>query len=144
MPSSPKILAANSRYRWIVLVILFLMVLLGLLFLQLTETYIEELKRLSQDAPQQALDKSAFLFVFVSMAAGVPAIGIGAYFLYQGYRIRVTQQCPLPDSRVIVDTPIIEGPRAIMRGHILMICGGFIIISGLALPIIAWRLTETF
>ena len=144
MSSSPKILSASKKYRWLVLLIFLGMILLGLVFMQLTESYIQELKQLSQDSPRQAMNKSAFLLVFIAMAAGFPAVGIGAYFIYQGNQIRVTRQFPSPGTRVIVDTPIIEGSPAILRGHLLMVGGGLVIVSGLALPIIAWWVTENF
>ena len=141
-PSATKIMRSSKKYRWLIIVIFFAMLLLGLIFLQLTELYIEDLRELSQKSPEQAMNKSFFLLVFISMMAGFPAVGMGTYLIYQGNQIRITRQFPSPGTRVIIDTPIIEGPRAIMRGNLLMVGGGLVVISGLALPIVAWWLTE--
>ncbi len=144
MLSLPKIHPANKKYRLVVLLLFFGMVVLGVVFIQLTESYIQELKQLSQESPQQAINKSAFLLVFIAMMAGFPAIGIGTHLLYHGNQIRLSQQFPSPGSRVIVDTPIVEGPRAVLRGQLLMCGGGLVIISGLVLPIVAWLMTQNF
>ena len=140
---TPTILSANNKYRWLVFLILGAMLLVGWVFMQLTDSYIGELQQLSQKSPEQAMSKSAFLFVFIAMAAGFPAVGIGAYFIYQGNQIRIAQQIPLPGARVMMDTPIIEGPRATLRGQLLIAGGGLVVIVGLLLPLLAWWVTET-
>ena len=142
--TSPKILKANKKYRWLIILLFIAMVLLGLIFLQLTESYIQELRELSQESPEQAINKTAFLLLFISMMAGFPVVGMGTYLIYHGNQIRVSRQFPSPGTRVIVDTPIIEGSRATLRGNLLMVFGGLVVISGLALPIVAWWLTESF
>ncbi len=144
MSASQKNFLSSSKYRWLILIMLAAMLILGWVFLQFTESYIQGLKELSQESPEQALNKSLFLLVFIAMAAGFPAVGIGAYFLYQGNQIRVAQKFPTTGSRVTIDTPIIEGPRAILRGQLLMAGGGLVIISGLALPLVAWWISENF
>ena len=142
-PSPQKVMTASKKYRWLIIILFFVMLLLGLVFLQLTESYIEELRELSQRSPEQAMNKTAFLLVFISMMAGFPAIGMGTYLIYNGNQIRITRQFPSPGTRVIVDTPVLEGSRASLRGQLLMICGGLIVVSGLALPVVAWWLTES-
>ncbi len=144
MSSSPKILRASTKYRWLIMVIFLAMVLLGWLFLQMTQTYIQDLKQLSQHAPEQALNKSSFLLVFISMMAGFPAVGIGTYFLYQGNQIRRARQYPSPGTRVLKDTPVLEGTPAIMRGQLIMGLGGFVVVSGLGLPLVALWLMDSF
>lgn len=141
-PSDQKVMTASKKYRWLIIILFFAMLLLGVVFLQLTESYIEDLRELSQKSPDQAMDKTAFLLVFISMMAGFPAVGMGTYLIYNGNQIRTSRQFPSPGTRVSVDTPIVEGPRAVLRGRLLMVCGGLIVISGLALPIVAWWLTE--
>ncbi|GJL63623.1 MAG: hypothetical protein NPIRA04_22770 [Nitrospirales bacterium] len=142
MSRASQFTLVNSKYRWIVLFILAGMILLGLVFLQFTESYIQELKSVSQEAPQEAFATSTFLLVGIAMVAGFPAIGIGTYLLYQGNQIRVAQSFRTPGSRVMVDPPIAKRSSARMRGEALMVCGGLVIMSGLGLPILAWWLAE--
>jgi len=119
------------------------MILLGLVFLQLTESYVQELKSVSpQVSPQEAFNKSTFLFVFIAMAAGFPAIGMGTYLLYHGNQIRVTPKIPSSGTRTIVDMPVTKDLSAMVRGQALMVCGGLVIMSGLGFPILAWWLAE--
>jgi len=132
----------NSKYRWLVLFIFVGMIILGVVFLQFTESYIQELKSVSQEAQQEPFDTSTFLFVFIAMAAGFPAIGIGTYLLYQGNQFRVAPPFPSLGSRVMVDTPIMKSSSVRMRGHALMVGGSLVILSGLGLPILAWWLAE--
>ncbi|MCA9471682.1 MAG: hypothetical protein MRJ96_12290 [Nitrospirales bacterium] len=144
MPSFSKSVSAKPWFGWLVFLILLGMILLGWIFLQLTETYLGELKGLSPDVPQPSFDTSAYLLILISMAAGFPAVGIGTYFLYRGHRMRVTQQRSVSKNLAIEHAPVIGSTRAITRGLVLMISGGLIIISGLAMPLIVWRLAETF
>lgn len=141
---TPTILSANNKYRWLVFLIFGTMLLVGWVFMQFTELYIDDLEMLSQKSPEEAVNKSALLLVFISMGAGFPAVGIGAYFTYQGNLIRIAQQFPLPGVRVIVDTPIIVGSSATLRGYLLMAGGAMLVIVGLILPLIAWWFIESF
>ncbi|GJL51351.1 MAG: hypothetical protein NPIRA01_25780 [Nitrospirales bacterium] len=132
----------TTTYRWIVFGIVVGLIFLGPLLLQFTDSSIQELKSVSQEAPQEPFDTSTFLLVFIAMAAGFPAIGIGTYLLYQGNQFRVAPPFPSLGSRVMVDTPIMKSSSARMRGHALMVGGSLVILSGLGLPILAWWLAE--
>ena len=87
---------------------------------------------------------TGLLLLGITMLAGLPAVGMGTYIAYLGNRIRVTGQIPPPGTRVIVDTHVIKGTPAKVRGAICMVLGGLVIVCGLGLPIVAWRLIQTF
>ncbi len=118
------------------------MLLLGVVFLQLTESYLQDSKPSSQESPPEVFGRSTILVVFIAMAAGFPAIGIGTYLLYNGTQIQATQKYALSKAQMRDDFPSRKDSRSSLKGQALMISGGIIIMSGLSLPILAWWLAE--
>ena len=142
--SSPTVIRSDKKYRMMVMLLLGGMVVIGMALILFTNTYIHELEQVAQQAPEQALRNIGLLLLSITMLAGLPAVGIGTYILYLGYRIRVTGQIPPPDTRVVVDTTVIKGRPARVRGMILMVLGSLVILCGLGLPIVFWKLMQTF
>ncbi|GJL67038.1 MAG: hypothetical protein NPIRA05_20090 [Nitrospirales bacterium] len=142
MSASSQSSQATTTYRWIIFGIVVGLVFLGALLLQFTDSSIQALKSVSQEFSQETFDTSTFLFVFIAMAAGFPAVGIGTYLLYQGNQIRVTPPLLPPECRMVVDTSVMKRFRDRVRGQALMVCGSLVILSGLGLPILAWWLAE--
>ncbi len=140
--SSQPIGSASRTYGWLFVLVVLAMLALGWAFMEFSNSYIHELKQLSQSPPEQAFNASTFFLVVLAMVAGFPAVGIGTYVTYQGNQIRQAQQIPLPVSRVREGTQMMKGPRALLRGRLLILCGGLLILSGLVLPLIAWWASE--
>ena len=141
---SPSLIRSDKKYRMMVIVLLVGVVVIGMGLILFTNTYIHELEQVAQQAPEQALMNTGLLLLSITMLAGLPAVGIGTYVIYLGNRIRVTGQIPPPDTRVVVDTTVITGKPARVRGMILMVLGSLVILCGLGLPIVFWRLMQTF
>ena len=141
---SPTVMRSDKKYRMMVILLLLGMVGIGIGLILFTNTYIHELERVAQQAPEQARRNTSLLLLGMTMLAGLPAVGIGTYVIYLGHRIRITEQIPPPDTRVVVDTTVITGKVARVRGLILMGLGGVVILCGIGLPIVFWKLMQTF
>ena len=84
------------------------------------------------------------LLLVVSMLAGMPAVGMGAYVMYLGSRIRVTQQWPPAGIGFRAKAPVMLGDRAGLVGAVVMGLGFVVVLCGLALPFVAWQLGNVF
>jgi hypothetical protein len=80
----------------------------------------------------------------VSMLAGMPAVGMGAYVMYLGSRIRVTQQWPPAGMGFQTKTPVRLDDRATLVGAVVMGLGFVLVVCGLALPVVGWQLGNVF
>ena len=53
------------------------------------------------------------------------------YLIYIGYKIRQSSLLPFPGMRVIRDTKVIKGKKAVLRGNVLVILGVIMIVTAL-------------
>ena len=141
---SPTLMRSDKKYRRMVILLLLGVVTIGIGLILFTNTYIHELEQVAQQTPEQARMNTGLLLLSMTMLAGLPAVGIGTYVIYLGNRIRITGQIPPPDTRVVVDTTVIKGKPARVRGIVLMGLGSLVILCGLGLPIVFWKLMQTF
>ena len=142
-PSSTMI-RSDKNYRIMVMTLLVGLVVFGTVLILFTNTYIQELQQVAQQAPEQVPMNTGLLLLGITMLAGLPAVGIGTYMAYLGNQIRATCHIPPPGTRVVVDTQVIKGTSAKVRGTVLIVLGSLMILCGLGLPIVAWSLIPTF
>ena len=113
----------HKRYRLLMVVLVLSLLILGTGVILLTQTFFQSIQpSLQQTSEQSGLNKD-LLMLGITMVAGLPAIGIGTYFVYLGNQIRFTS------------------PR--MKGPLFMVFGGLIIVSCLVLPLLVWWMSET-
>ncbi len=98
-----------------------------------------ETSQISEDRHQSDL-----LFLVVTMMAGMPAVGLGAYVMYLGSRIRATGQWPPAGMGFRSDSTKILGRRANFVGVGTMGLGGILVATGLGLPLLGLRLMNMF
>ena len=94
------------------------------------------------DAPPtpEIIHQIGLLFLAVTMMAGMPAVGMGAYVMYIGSRIRATGQWPPAGMGFQSKSPAILGARTNLVSISTMGLGGILILAGLLLPLLGWRL----
>ncbi len=128
----------TKRFRLIIIVLIVVGLGLGLLLVQLTMSLVEQLQARAIQSPERVLLKESILFLFMSMAAGIPVVGMGAYLMYEGNRMRDPEPIPLPGSRLIMHTTALKEQPDKSRGIVLMILGALALGVGLVLPIVVW------
>jgi hypothetical protein len=79
------------------------------------------------------------LLVVVTMLAGMPAVGMGAYVMYLGSRIRLTQQWPPAGMGFGAEAPVILGDRATLVGWGVTGLGFVLVVCGVTLPVVGWK-----
>ncbi len=80
------------------------------------------------------------IFLAVTIMAGFPAVGMGAYVMYIGSRIRATGQWPPAGMGFQATSPVVLGVRTNLVGFGTMGLGGILTIVGLSLPLLGWRI----
>ena len=88
----------------------------------------------------EIIHQIGFMFLVVTMMAGFPAVGMGAYVMYIGSRIRATGQWPPAGMGFQSKSPVLLGTRTNLIGLSTMGLGGILVMTGLFLPLLGWRL----
>jgi len=112
----------QKRYRFLIVILLVGLLVLGIGFIFFTNSFLQAIKTSAQQSPEQAPINRDLLLLGITMLAGLPAIGIGTYLAYLGNPIGITS------------------PR--MKGPLLMVSGGLIIICSLVLPLVVWWMSQ--
>ena len=94
------------------------------------------------DAPptSETIQQIGLIFLVVTMMAGFPAVGMGAYVMYIGSRIRATGEWPPAGMGFQSKSSILLGSRTNLVCFITMGLGGILVLAGLFLPLLGWRL----
>lgn len=88
----------------------------------------------------EIIHQIGFIFLAVTMLAGLPAVGMGAYVMYIGTRIRGTGQWPPPGMGFQSKSSIVLGARTNLIANGTMGLGAILVLAGLFLPVLGWRL----
>lgn len=67
-------------------------------------------------------------------------LAFGAFVWRLGAKVQLHALLPPPGSRVLRDTPILRGASALRRGRRLRAIGGALVVCGLVLIPVCWRL----
>jgi hypothetical protein len=110
-------------YRSLIVILLVGLLVLGIGFIFFTNFFLQSIKSSPQQTPEQARLNKDLLLLGITMVAGLPAIGIGTYLMWLGNQKRITS------------------PK--MKGPLLMVSGGLIIVCSLVLPLVVWWMSQT-
>ena len=88
----------------------------------------------------ETIHQIGLMFLVVTMMAGFPAVGMGAYVMYIGSRIRATEQWPPAGMGFQSKAPVMLGARTNLVAFSTMGLGGVLLMTGLFLPLLGWRL----
>jgi hypothetical protein len=88
----------------------------------------------------ETIHQVGLIFLVITMLAGFPAVGMGAYVMYLGSRIRATGKWPPAGMGFQSKSPVMLGARANLVAFSTMGLGGMLVMTGLFLPLLGWRL----
>jgi len=132
----------NRNYRILVIILFVSLLVFGIAFLLLTNSFLQALKPSAQKFPEQTPFNKELLLLGITMVAGLPAVGIGTYLAYLGNQMRVKSSIPQTNTGERLASKIPKGSLVHIRGPLLMVSGGFIILCALALPLVVWWMSD--
>lgn len=134
----------KSSHRPVLLVMLVTLIIFGGALIYFTMEYLSQVTKPDLPSVDAMGHQIGMWLPVVTMLAGMPAVGMGAYVVYIGSRIRVTQQWPPAGMGFRAETPVRLGNRATLVGVCVMGFGCVLVVCGLTLPILAWKLNGVF
>ncbi len=130
----------KSSQKTLLLMLLVTLTIFGGALIYFTMEYLSSVTRGDAPRTSETIHQIGFMFLVVTMMAGFPAVGMGAYVMYLGSRIRATGQWPPAGMGFQSKSPIILGARANLIAFSTMGLGGMLAMTGLFLPLLGWRL----
>jgi hypothetical protein len=131
MKSSPKTL---------LVMLLVTLTIFGGALIYFTMEYLSSVTGSNAPPTPETIHQIGFMLLVVTMMAGFPAVGMGAYVMYIGSRIRATGQWPPAGMGFESKAPVMLGARANLVAFSTMGLGGILVMTGLCLPLLGWRL----
>lgn len=125
-PADP---AARARALWLVLIIL----IFGGALLVALYFHEERISEWARENLVQLAQQPTFLFlvVFVLM---LPLVGVAVHVYRLASRVVKSKRMPPPGQKVIKDTPIITGSKAVRQGRSMQVMAVIMAIIGVLLP----------
>jgi hypothetical protein len=130
--------------RPLLLVMIVTLAIFGGALIYFTMEFLSHVTPLDSPPTEAMGHQIGMLLLVVSMLAGMPAVGMGAYVMYLGSRIRATQQWPPAGIGFRAKAPVMLGDRAARVGAVVMGLGFVLVVCGLTLPFVAWQLGNVF
>jgi len=130
----------NSPKKTLLLGMLVTLAFFGGALIYFTLEYLSSVTQGDAPPTPQTIHQIGFMFLAVTMMAGFPAVGMGAYVMYVGSRIRATGQWPPAGMGFQSKSPVMLGVRSNLVAFSTMGLGGILVMTGLFLPLLGWRL----
>ncbi len=128
----------------LMLSMLIILALFGGALIYFTMEYLSAVTQGDVSPTPATIDQIGLIFLIVTMMAGFPAVGMGAYVMYIGSRIKATRQWPPAGMGFQSQSPLMLGARSNLVGFSTMGLGGILAITGLLLPLLGWRMMNIF
>lgn len=125
--------------RPFLLMMLVTLVVFGGALVYFTMEYLSQVTKPDITLAESTGPQLRMLLLVVTMLAGMPAVGMGAYVMYLGSRIRVTQQWPPAGMGFGAETPVMLGDRATFVGWAVTGLGFVLVVCGVTLPVVGWK-----
>lgn len=76
----------------------------------------------------------------IAAMLATPLLLLAAWLAWWGGRVIAARRFPLPGSRVMRDTPILEGRDAVARGQLMRVIAAMLLGGALLVAVMLWRL----
>lgn len=134
----------RSVHRRLLIVMMVTLAVCGVVFSYVTWHLLSQAVPADEPSIESGTFPLGMVLLVVTMLAGMPAVGMGAYAMYLGSRIRGTQQWPPAGLGFQANAPVILGKRAAIVGAVVMGLGLVLVAMGLILPIAGWQFGNFF
>ncbi len=134
----------KSSDRPLLLAMLVTLLIFAGALIYFTMEYLSQVTQADIPPTEATGNQIGLLLLVVTMLAGMPAVGMGAYVMYMGSRIRLTQQWPPAGMGFRSASPMMLGDQAGWVGAVVMGLGLVLVVCGLMLPFVGWQFGNVF
>lgn len=93
--------------------------------------------------PEQVGHRLRQFFLLMALVGSAPLLLFTLWLWSLGSRVMHARRFPLPDQRVLRDTPVLEGEEAVSRGRGLKVLAVSMALAGVVLWFLLWRVAVT-
>jgi hypothetical protein len=136
-----KIIPADKTLKNRLILFFIVVAVVGVFIINYTVAYFGELKQLAGTDPAAAMNRVVQVINILLPLFALSVAATGLYCIVMAVRIIKSGQCPPPGTRVIRDTRIITGERALNRARAMIIFSIAIILLGVA---VSWYFQDIF
>ena len=130
----------KSSQKTLLVMMLVTLIIFGGALIYFTMEYLSSVTQGDAPPTPETIHQIGLMLLVVTMMAGLPAVGMGAYVMYIGSRIRATGQWLPAGMGFQSKAPVMLGARANLVAFSTMGLGGILVMTGLFLPLLGWRL----
>lgn len=124
--SQERVIKADKRARMLVIIAWIACVCVGVALIRWVLPWGQG--QLEQAEPEDALHVIQLVIGFIFLSV----IPFGVYLFRLGCRVVTHRQMPPPGTKVIIDTKVLEGDKAVIRGRLIMVIALLLVALGLA------------
>jgi hypothetical protein len=93
--------------------------------------------------PAETAFRAMLAIGVAAVLLAAPLVGFAAYLWLLGAKVLRAQRFPPPGLAVVRDTPVVIGPAAVTRGHVMQVVAVCLGVSAAVLCLFFWRLIGT-
>ncbi len=128
------VIKTDKRYRRILFTVYLILIVIGVVVVKwgvpAFRSYLEQL-------PPKSLVETVETTIHFFMMLFIPA---AAYLIYVGRKICIFKAMPYPGMRVLHDTVVVTGKKALLRGWSLMVLGAIMILMVITSSIVTHQI----
>ena len=119
------------------LILLGVGMIFGCVFLSTYEWYLAHLEEWILAQPERRQEKLLWILAAL-LVLFLPVLFAAVYFWRTACSVMDAQRFPLPGAKVIRQTPILTGAKALFRGRVLQVCAVFLGGGAVVVPVVFW------
>jgi hypothetical protein len=92
--------------------------------------------------PRDLARRLTLFFLLATALVSIPLLACGTYLWSLADKVQAARMFPPPGFRAIRDTPVVEGPAAVLRGRILRVVALGLGVASVLLCLLLWELAR--
>jgi len=139
-----KIILADNKFRAYTAISLAVIVVAGFVTYDWSQRALIEVEKLAQYDQQLAFDRAGSLLKLAAAVVGVTTALVAVSEARKARRSISTGEWPPPGTRVLVDTPIVEGEPARRRAKFVVALSIVLLAMAIGLQVFVWLLVRSY
>ncbi len=142
MSTGVEVQPADPAARRLALIIVLVIGALGLVPLIWVQNTLDTISELRHTDPMAATRMMLATSRLLGAATAVLCFAMAIWLGWLALRINRAERFPLPNARVVRDTPVLTGAAARRQARIALVLATALLVSGVVVPLLLMRLTS--